>query len=110
MSTSPSFARLRADVLAVLHDVPAGRVTTYGTLAEYLGASARQVARVLSSLSEDESEAVPWHRVVGAGGAIRTPGRRQDDRLRREGVAVNARNVVVGFAGLLFTPGRRAES
>src|SRR5262245_41163908 len=99
-----SFARLRADVLSVLHDVPAGRVTTYGTLAAYLRVSPRQVARVMSSLSEDEAEGVAWYRVVGAGGAIRTPGQRQSDRLLREGVAVNERNVVENFAGLLFTP------
>jgi methylated-DNA-protein-cysteine methyltransferase-like protein len=105
MSASPAFARLRADVLAVLHDVPRGRVTTYGTIAEYLGVSARQVARVMSSLSEGESEGVAWYRVVGAGGAIRTPGQRQSDRLLRAGVVVNEKNVVEGFAGLLFTPG-----
>ena len=101
---SAAFRRLRAEVLAVLQDVPSGRVTTYGTVAEYLGASARQVARVLASLSEDESEGVPWHRVVGAGGSIRTPGDRQAERLRREGVTVNGRNAVEGFAALLFTP------
>lgn len=101
---SPTFDRLRLDVLAVLHDVPAGRVTTYGTLADYLGVWPRQVARVMSSLSESESEGVAWHRVVGAGGLIRTPGTRQAERLRREGVRVNARNAVERFAELLFTP------
>jgi methylated-DNA-protein-cysteine methyltransferase-like protein len=104
MSASPAFRRLRTDVLSLLHDVPAGRVTTYGTLADHLGVSPRQVARVMASLSEDESEGVPWHRVVGAGGSIRTPGQRQADRLRREGVTVNGRNAVEGFARLLFTP------
>jgi methylated-DNA-protein-cysteine methyltransferase-like protein len=105
MSQSPSFTRLRADVLSLLHDIPSGRVTTYGTLADHLGVSARQVARVMSSLSEGESEGVPWHRVVGAGGSIRTPGHRQGERLRREGVSVNARNVVERFSALLFVPG-----
>jgi alkylated DNA nucleotide flippase Atl1 len=105
MNDRSTFDRLRADVISLLHDVPAGRVTTYGTLADFLGVSPRQVARVMSSLSAGESEGVPWFRVVGAGGAIRTAGDRQSDRLRREGVVVNARNVVVGFAELHFTPG-----
>lgn len=105
MAASDAFDRLRADVLAVLHDVPAGRVTTYGTLAEYLGVSPRQVARVMSSLSENESEGVAWHRVVGAGGVIRTAGLRQGERLRREGIAINARNAVERFTELLYVPG-----
>jgi alkylated DNA nucleotide flippase Atl1 len=105
MPRSAAFVRLKEEVLSVLHDVPAGRVTTYGAIGDYLGASPRQVARVLSSLSEAESEGVPWHRVVGAGGSIRTPGTRQGDRLRREGVGVSERNRVEDFAALLFTPG-----
>src|SRR5262245_33526661 len=104
MSASPAFRRLRADVLSLLHDVPAGRVTTYGTLAEHLGVSPRQVARVMASLSEGESEGVPWHRVVGVGGSIRTPGQRQADHLRREGITINAKNAVENFSQLLFTP------
>jgi methylated-DNA-protein-cysteine methyltransferase-like protein len=105
MARSPAFDRLKREVLSVLHDIPAGRVTTYGAIADYLGAGPRQVARVLSSLSEAESEGVPWHRVVGAGGSIRTPGDRQSQRLRREGVHVTAGNRVAGFGALLFTPG-----
>src|SRR4051812_143198 len=91
MARSAAFLRLRNNVLAVIHDVPAGRVTTYGTIAEYLGITPRDVARVLSGLSEAESEVVPWHRVVAAGGVISTlrageVGRRQIARLFREGV------------------------
>src|SRR4051812_23654232 len=56
MPRSAAFLRLRANVLSVIHDIPAGRVTTYGTIAEYLGITPRDVARVLSGLSEAESE------------------------------------------------------
>src|SRR6185369_3643903 len=102
-------ARLKAEVLAVLDDVPPGRVTTYGTIAEYLGVTARHVARALSSMSEAESEAYPWHRVVAARGVISTVGlgdvgQRQIELLQREGVSITARNTVAGFARLLFTP------
>lgn len=97
-------ARLKPRLLSLLHEVPRGRVTTYGTLAACLGVSARLVARVMASLSEAEAEGAPWHRVVGAGGVLRTAGGRQAERLRREGVGVSARDRVEGFARLLFTP------
>jgi methylated-DNA-protein-cysteine methyltransferase-like protein len=105
MPRSSAVDRIKDEVLSVLHDVPAGRVTTYGTIADYLGVRARLVARVLSSLSEAESEGVPWHRVVGAGGSIRTTGDRQGERLRREGIRLTQGNRVAGFTSLLFTPG-----
>ena len=111
MPPSPTFLRVKADVLALLHDIPAGRVTTYGAVAAAVGARPRYVARVLGTMSDGEAEGVPWHRVVGAGGVISTMqlaggvGERQIDRLGREGVRVSARNRVVGFASLFFTPG-----
>ena len=53
---------------------------------------ARQVARVLHSLSEGEK--LPWHRVIGATGRISLApgagGAEQARRLKREGVAVGA--------------------
>src|SRR5262249_20939481 len=110
MPRSPAFLRIRANVMAVIHEVPAGRVTTYGTTAEYLGLTPRDVARVLAGLSETESEGLPWYRVVAAGGVISTVkagslGDRQIERLRREGVDVTEQNTVEDFATLLFTPG-----
>jgi len=58
-------------VLAVLHSVAWGEVVTYGEVAELAGypGRARGVGRILRITTED----VPWWRVVGAGGRLRSP-------------------------------------
>lgn len=87
-------------VYAVVNQIPPGLVTSYGRIAEMLGATgaARQVGYAMSALkSRDDDPAyqdVPWHRVVGHDGQIVIkgpgPGRfRQAELLREEGVIVN---------------------
>lgn len=52
-------------VLAVVADIPAGRVATYGDVAALLGSrGARAVGQVMARYGSD----VPWWRVVRAGG------------------------------------------
>ena len=60
------------EAVAVMQSIPRGKVLTYGQVAALAGnpRGARQVARLLHSLSDAES--LPWHRVVSAGGMIRT--------------------------------------
>jgi methylated-DNA-protein-cysteine methyltransferase related protein len=57
-------------VIKIILSIPAGRVMSYGQIARCAGnpRAARQVARVLHSLSEKHS--LPWHRVVNAKGEI----------------------------------------
>jgi alkylated DNA nucleotide flippase Atl1 len=57
MRRSPGFARIKARVVAVLAAIPEGRVTTYGTIARHVKATARQVAFVLATLTMEESHA-----------------------------------------------------
>ena len=54
--------------------IPKGRVATYGQVAAVAGlpGCARQVGYALHRLSE--GSALPWHRVLGAGGRISLPG------------------------------------
>ena len=53
-------------VLSLVEPVPAGRVTTYGALAEAIGVGGpRQVGRVMSTYGGP----VPWWRVVHADGS-----------------------------------------
>ena len=53
-------------VLALVEQVPAGRVTTYGALAAAVGTGGpRQVGRVMSTYGGP----VPWWRVVRADGS-----------------------------------------
>ena len=97
----------KSRVLAVVSAIPAGCVTTYGTIGKRLKLTARQVARVLSTLTAEESDEVPWHRVVAASGAIASMkrgavGRRQIERLRAEGVEVSARNKILDFNAIIW--------
>ncbi len=109
MSQPSAFARNKSAVLAVVRGIPDGRVTTYGAIGKHLGLTARQAAAALSRLTPNESASVPWHRVVGSGGAISTMklgavGRRQVARLRGEGVAVTPRHKVEDFDAVFWPP------
>ncbi len=72
-------------VLAVIAAIPAGRVMSYGAIAEVVGrAGPRQVGRVLALHGSD----VPWWRVVHADGAPATcHDGTATDHLVAEGVA-----------------------
>lgn len=58
-------------VLAVLRSLKSGEVVTYGEVAELAGypGRSRGVGRILAITPED----LPWWRVVGAGGKLRSP-------------------------------------
>ncbi len=107
--------RYKPRVLAVIGAIPEGRVTTYGTIARHLRLTARQVAFFLARLTDEESAALPWFRVVAANGVVSTTklgqvGRRQIERLRAEGVSVTPRNKIAGFASVHWSPpGQRAS-
>jgi methylated-DNA-protein-cysteine methyltransferase-like protein len=108
--TTAASARLKSKVLAVVAAIPPGRVTTYGTIATFTHATARQVARVLATLSAEESDRLPWFRVVAANGLISSTrlgavGRAQIKRLRAEGVSVTARHKVQDFDAVVWLPG-----
>jgi alkylated DNA nucleotide flippase Atl1 len=63
-STDP--AAFDEEVLAVVALIPAGRVMSYGDVADYLGAGGpRQVGQVMSRGGGD----VPWWRVIRADGS-----------------------------------------
>lgn len=82
-------------VVTVISALEQGDVVTYGEVAAEAGypGAARAVGTVLS-----KSEGLPWWRVVGSGGRIRTPDRvRQARLLADEGVLiVNGRVATYG--------------
>jgi methylated-DNA-protein-cysteine methyltransferase-like protein len=89
-------------VLKAIAAIPDGRVITYGGLGKKLKLTARQVASVLSHLTREDADSVPWHRVVGAGGIISTlklgaVGRRQVERLEAEGHSISPRGRIAEF-------------
>ena len=96
--------RRREALYIVLAAVPAGRVVSYGQLAELagLGRAARWVGRTLSQLPEGST--LPWHRVVAAGGRLSLPlgspsGDEQRARLRSEGVQIMNNRVDIARHG-----------
>ena len=96
---SQAFARIRAEVLRLVVLIPAGKFTTYGSLATHMNVTARHVAFVMSALTDDESASLPWHRVVSADARISRSmppklARRQRTRLQAEGMKVNAKGFI----------------
>ena len=86
---NPKFQRIRATIMKIPH----GHVSSYGAVARAAGIprGARLVVRTLS-----QSEGLPWHRVVAAGGRIAVPGEGGLDqrfRLEMEGVKFSGRKV-----------------
>ena len=63
-------SKLRMSIYRVVRRIPVGRVLTYGDIGKIVGTGPRQVAAAI----RDCPPGLPWHRVVGAGGKIVTPG------------------------------------
>ena len=86
--------------------IPAGKVSTYGKVAEAAGYPRyhRAVARLLRG---ERFDLLPWHRVVGADGAIKTSGASAEEqraRLRQEGVSFRGERVDLSLS--LHRPGK----
>lgn len=73
-------------ILACVELIPAGRVMSYGDVAEYVGSrAARNVGRVLAA----DGGTVSWHRVVRADGSCAEHLRAEQlARLAAEGVSI----------------------
>src|SRR5271170_4258436 len=80
-------------VARCIRALPPGTVSTYGAIAKAAGwpGAARQVVRILRQVP-----GLPWHRVVGSGGAIKLLGENaaeQRFRLRMEDVGFRGARV-----------------
>lgn len=88
-------------MLSITAAIPAGRVSTYKAVGDYLDVMPRHVAYILSNLSDPEKDQIPWHRVVSAPGQLSNPNpakvRHQRELLRNEGVLVDAQHQVLQF-------------
>jgi O-6-methylguanine DNA methyltransferase len=89
-------------VLTIVARIPAGRVTTYGHVAQLAGkpGAARAVGNIMR---QADRPGLPYHRVIGSGGVLggysSLPLKRS--LLRAEGLTVTPRRVV-GFARILW--------
>lgn len=80
-------------VFAVIHQIPVGRVATYGDIARMAGypGYARHVGKLLGNLPEGST--LPWFRVINSQGKISLKGDdliRQQRHLQAEGIDVSA--------------------
>lgn len=81
-------------VISVLLSLEPGDVLTYGEVAAEAGFPG--AARAVGSLLRTTEADVPWWRVVGAGGRLRSPSpERQAALLREEGVEVRSGRVII---------------
>jgi methylated-DNA-protein-cysteine methyltransferase-like protein len=92
-SRSDRLGEKRTRVVACIRALPRGTVSSYGAIAKAAGwpGAARQVVRILQ-----QTRGLPWHRVIGAGGAIKLGGENaaeQRFRLRMEGVGFRGMRV-----------------
>lgn len=83
----------RARVIQCIRSLPRGKVASYGGIARAAGwpGAARQVVRILQQVP-----GLPWHRVLGSGGAIKLRGENgaeQRFRLQMEGVTFRGARV-----------------
>lgn len=82
------------DVYAIVREIPAGKVTTYGDIAALLGLPqcSRLVGRALREVPQEL--AVPCHRVVNAAGRLAPGWEEQRLLLMAEGVYFRANGTV----------------
>lgn len=103
--TQPLYNR----IYAMVRQIPPGKVTTYGTIAELVGGcTARMVGYAMAALKSGTAPDVPWQRVINAQGKISLHGDGIGNAIQRalleqEGVLFDANNrvdfTVYGWAG-----------
>jgi methylated-DNA-protein-cysteine methyltransferase-like protein len=83
MTSSVKDLPLYEQIYFVIKQIPAGKVATYGQIAEIVGGcTARMVGYALAALSSDSS--VPWQRVINRQGKISPRGDGLSSILQRQ--------------------------
>ena len=106
--TASTPGEFRRRVIAAVRRIPAGRVATYGDVAELAGKprASRAVGNIMRNCREG---GVPCHRVIAAGGAIGGYGGNlqiKRELLRAEGIEVGTGRVR-SFERLRWRPAPR---
>jgi methylated-DNA-protein-cysteine methyltransferase related protein len=93
MGKSAAFTRIKSQVLMMTSHIPAGHVSTYRSIGEHLDVMPRHIAYILTMLSMEEKDRIPWHRVLADGGAISAPktskALEQIEKLTIEGIQID---------------------
>ena len=111
---SKAGARIRAEVMRLVALVPEGKFTTYGSIAVHMNVAPLHVASVLGNLTDEESAALPWHRIVASDGRIsrampQSLARKQRARLKAEGMKVNRHGFIQNPDDHYHYPGPRRD-
>ena len=111
---SVAFARIRAEVVRILALIPRGKFTTYGSIAVHMNISARHVAFVMRRLTPEESERLPWHRVVSADARLSpamepTLSKKQRRRLESEGMTIDTKGFIQDCDTHFYNVGERRD-
>ena len=101
--------KTEAAIRQTIRSIPRGRVSTYGEVAKAAGYPGyhRQVAQILSKCGDT----LPWHRVLGSGGQIKTSRESALDqrmRLEMEGVRFRGSRVDMAAHAARFNDGSKA--
>lgn len=98
-------SNFRQRVEAIVAQIPAGRVMTYGQLAALCGNA--RAARIVGGIAHFGDPALPWQRVVNKSGGLAAgyPGGRHGhaEHLRAEGVEVS-KDMQIDVRALLWWP------
>jgi methylated-DNA-protein-cysteine methyltransferase related protein len=70
MAKSKAFIGIKRDALQIVAAIPAGYVTTFGSIGAYMSVVPRHIAYILATLRPEEQSSIPWYRVVGDGGKL----------------------------------------
>jgi methylated-DNA-protein-cysteine methyltransferase related protein len=83
-------------VVAIIRNIPKGKVMTYGQIAGLAGSprAARQVVRILHSMSRKHN--LPWHRVINSKGQI---GLQDGESYHEQVMALEVEGVEMGLKG-----------
>ena len=93
------------EVLALVEQIPEGRVMSYGAIADALAdRSGRNSARQIGNIMSRHGGAVPWHRVVSSAGRT-PPGHEQEARQRLLADGVPLKGDRVDMARASWQPG-----
>ncbi len=61
---------LKLAILQIVAQIPANKVMYFGQIADLVSTTARIVGFVLTGLSEEEMQKLPWYRVIAKSGYI----------------------------------------
>ncbi len=86
--------------------IPLGRVTTYGTIAKMAGGGSMASRSISSILSKAPNQrAIPWHRIVYAGGKIWLDAEHEATRrtlYKKEGIEVDQKGKIKNFDDVFY--------